>query len=132
MASVLKVDTLTGVATAGSIAVTGEGNSTTTNLQKGLCKAWAAMDPNVLDESYNFSSLTDQGAGEFDYNFTSLMASEHFSATGAKQNSTTNSNCEVLSLFSSTTTSNTRQRYYENNTLTDPRDANVSVHGDLA
>ena len=41
MASVLKVDTLTGVTTAGSIAVTGEGNSTTTNLQQGLVKAWA-------------------------------------------------------------------------------------------
>ena len=104
----------------------------TSYLYNGSAKAWAAMDPNVLDESYNFSSLTDQGTGDFDYNFTSLMASEHFSATGAKQNSVTNSNCEVLSLFSSTTTSNTRQRYYENNALTDPRDANVTVHGDLA
>ena len=32
----LKTNTLTGTSTAGSIAVTGEGNSTTTNLQKGL------------------------------------------------------------------------------------------------
>ena len=40
MASILKVDTLTGVTTAGSISVTGEGNSTTTNLQQGLAKAW--------------------------------------------------------------------------------------------
>ena len=38
MASQLKVDTLTGVTTAGSIVVTGEGNSTTTNLQQGLAK----------------------------------------------------------------------------------------------
>ena len=40
MASTLKINTLTGVSTAGSIAVTGEGNSTTTNLQQGLCKSW--------------------------------------------------------------------------------------------
>ena len=40
MASQLKVDTLTGVTTAGSIDVTGEGNSTTTNLQQGLAKCW--------------------------------------------------------------------------------------------
>ena len=40
MASTLKINTLTGVSTAGSIAVTGEGNSTTTNLQQGLCKVW--------------------------------------------------------------------------------------------
>ena len=40
MASTLKINTLTGVSTAGSIAVTGEGNSTTTNLQQGLAKCW--------------------------------------------------------------------------------------------
>ena len=41
MASILKVDTITGVTTAGSIAITGEGNSTTTNLQQGLAKSGA-------------------------------------------------------------------------------------------
>ena len=40
MASELKVDKFTGVTTAGSIDVTGEGNSTTTNLQQGLVKHW--------------------------------------------------------------------------------------------
>ena len=40
MASVLKVDELKGNSTAGNIAVTGEGNSTTTNLQAGAGKAW--------------------------------------------------------------------------------------------
>ena len=43
MASTLKINTLTGVSTAGSIAVTGEGNSTTTNLQQGLCKSWVIL-----------------------------------------------------------------------------------------
>ena len=40
MASELKVDKFTGVSTAGSILVTGEGNSTTTNLQQGLAKSF--------------------------------------------------------------------------------------------
>ncbi len=40
MASELKVDKFTGVTTAGSIDVTGEGNSTTTNLQQGFAKVW--------------------------------------------------------------------------------------------
>ena len=44
MASTLKINTLTGVSTAGSIAVTGEGNSTTTNLQQGLAKFWVTID----------------------------------------------------------------------------------------
>ena len=38
--STILVNTLTGTSTAGSIVVTGEGNSTTTNLQQGLAKAW--------------------------------------------------------------------------------------------
>ena len=43
MASELKVDKFTGVTTAGSIDVTGEGNSTTTNLQQGLAKHWVKL-----------------------------------------------------------------------------------------
>ena len=44
MASELKVDKFTGVTTAGSILVTGEGNSTTTNLQQGLTKQWTSFN----------------------------------------------------------------------------------------
>ena len=38
--STIKTNTLTGTTSAGSIVVTGEGGSTTTNLQQGLAKAW--------------------------------------------------------------------------------------------
>ena len=47
MASELKVDKFTGVTTAGSILVTGEGNSTTTNLQQGLGKHWVKFAPDA-------------------------------------------------------------------------------------
>ena len=63
MASVLKVDTLTGVTTAGSIAVTGEGNSTTTNLQQGLCKAYGMIDGIVMlpfNDSFNIGFWCDR------------------------------------------------------------------------
>ena len=61
MASELKVDKFTGVTTAGSIDVTGEGNSTTTNLQQGLCKAFVVFgEDTVIDSgSFNIASLTD-------------------------------------------------------------------------
>ena len=77
MASQLKVDTITGVTTAGSIAVTGEGNSTTTNLQQGLCKAWgvADMGDNALDDSFNVSTFTDNATGKFILTFTNSYAS---------------------------------------------------------
>ena len=64
MASELKVDKFTGVTTAGSISVTGEGNSTTTNLQQGLCKCWAKYDAgSSLNDSFNVATLTDSGTG---------------------------------------------------------------------
>ena len=77
MASILKVDTLTGVTTAGSISVTGEGNSTTTNLQQGLCKVWAVRSTGgtpSLSDGFNVSSIVDEGVGDTDYNITSSMS----------------------------------------------------------
>ena len=67
MASTLKINTLTGVTTAGSIAVTGEGNSTTTNLQQGLCKSWIYFDSSIatIVDSFNIGSITDNGTGDF-------------------------------------------------------------------
>ena len=56
--STLKTNTLTGTTSAGSIVVTGEGGSTTTNLQQGLAKAWVNLtqsDASVTD-SLNVSS----------------------------------------------------------------------------
>ena len=79
MASILKVDTITGVSTAGSIAVTGEGNSTTTNLQQGLVKAWAkCTNAAGIDNSFNISGGTDNGTGDYTYAYTNNMANGNF------------------------------------------------------
>jgi hypothetical protein len=78
MASELKVNTLTGVSTAGSIAVTGEGNSTTTNLQQGLAKAWAGGDDDgtTIRDSFNVTGRTDEGTGNYDYTLTNALGQE--------------------------------------------------------
>ena len=81
----LKTNTLTGTSTAGSIAVTGEGNSTTTNLQQGLCKAWAGCqtsgdgggDPTIVD-SFNHASLTDNGTGDYTTSFSNAFGSANY------------------------------------------------------
>ena len=71
--STILVNTLTGTTTAGSIAVTGEGNSTTTNLQQGLAKAWLrATAAAAVSDSLNVSSGTDHGTG--DYSFATTNA----------------------------------------------------------
>ena len=83
MASTLKINTLTGVTTAGSIAVTGEGNSTTTNLQQGLVKAWStASQPGTVEDSFNVSSQGDGGTGDFENNLTNNMNSTSGCPTG--------------------------------------------------
>ena len=76
MASTLKINTLTGVSTAGSIAVTGEGNSTTTNLQQGLAKVWAGTvsDSASATDSFGVSSIGDTGSGDNRINFTNSFA----------------------------------------------------------
>ena len=81
MASTLKINTLTGVTTAGSIAVTGEGNSTTTNLQQGLAKAWINLNGTstiATRDTFNVSSEDDDGTGLYSYNLTSAMGNSNY------------------------------------------------------
>ena len=85
MASELKVDKFTGVTTAGSILVTGEGNSTTTNLQQGLLKAWGNFDGSGTvgtNDSFNMDALTDNGTGNYDMNFDVDMANDDYASAG--------------------------------------------------
>ena len=84
MASTLKINTLTGVTTAGSIAVTGEGNSTTTNLQQGLCKAWchyATASSFTNKDNFNITSLTDNGAGDCTLTITNAFSNSDYADT---------------------------------------------------
>ena len=66
--SEIKTNKLTGTSTAGSILVTGEGNSTTTNLQQGLAKAWVNFDGTASGaaarDSFNVYGMTDNGTGD--------------------------------------------------------------------
>ena len=86
--SEILVNKLTGTSTAGSILVTGEGNSTTTNLQQGLAKAFCeATDAAVLRDSSNIASGTDSGTGHYTFAFTNNMSNSTFSCPcSASQN----------------------------------------------
>jgi len=84
--SEIKTDKLTGTSTAGSILVTGEGNSTTTNLQQGLAKAWVNFDGTAsgatIRDSFNVSSSDDDATGRYGINVTNSFANNDFSAVG--------------------------------------------------
>ena len=80
--STLLLNTLTGKTSAGSIVVTGESGSATTNLQQGLTKGWgeSAANGESIADSFNVSSLTDTATGRQNWNFTTNMASASYSA----------------------------------------------------
>jgi len=91
--SEIKTDKLTGVGTAGSIVVTGEGNSTTTNLQQGLAKVWCAFNGQgtiAIRDSFNTASLTDNGTGAHTVNYTSAFATVEYAVTTSHQENQVN------------------------------------------
>ena len=82
--SEIKTDKLTGTSTAGSILVTGEGNSTTTNLQGGLAKAWVNFSASgaAVRDSINIASITDNGVGKFSMNMSNAMGNDDYAMSG--------------------------------------------------
>ena len=137
MASQLKVDTLTGVTTAGSIDVTGEGNSTTTNLQQGLAKSWCRWESqgtaSVID-SFNHSSMTDNGTGDQSITIASAMANTTYAHVGMAGGSSGNL-ATIQQQQASHAATTTVQRYetaYANSNLYDWDSINAALFGDLA
>ena len=135
MASELKVDKFTGVSTAGSILVTGEGNSTTTNLQQGLCKAWfqdetlANNSTTTGEDSFNISGFTDVQAGYLTVSFSS-----NFNNTGYSDVSVNGTSSTIIPLtkYNATTSSDTILMYKVSNTSYTDCGMCATFHGDLA
>ena len=132
MASILKINTLIGVTTAGSIAVTGEGNSTTTNLQQGLAKQWfnnqAGESPR---DSLNVSSITDNQTGDDSYAMTNNMANDDYASITAGWRDHDRYHATAENLIS-TSANRCRSFTRDTNTLADSNYKAVAVHGDLA
>jgi len=83
--STLKTNTLTGTTSAGSIVVTGEGGSTTTNLQQGLCKQWIHFNGTgtiAIVDSFNTTSITDNGTGDYQVTIANDMGNDDYSVSG--------------------------------------------------
>ena len=127
----LKTNTLTGTSTAGSIAVTAEGNSTTTNLQQGLCKMWCQYDGSgtaELDDSFNCSGITDNATGDFTLAIANDMSNDDYAASGVHGSM----NYQFASEGSKTTSGCRMELYNASASAIDPDLACLLVHGDLA
>ena len=62
----------------GQTTIVGEGGSTTTSVQQGVAKAWAggADDGTTINDSFNVTSRTDEGTGNYDYTITNALSQE--------------------------------------------------------
>ena len=133
--STLKTNTLTGTTSAGSISVTGEGGSTTTNLQQGLCKHWnqfVQSNASVAD-SFNQSSATDEGTGDTSWAFTSAMGNDDYSS----QTNCNSGSYHFTSSYSDAQKTTAGDRCYSmeadaSASVVDASTVFVTTHGDLA
>ena len=73
MASILRVNTLTDASSNNSTAMS--------TINQGTAKAWANFSGGFsLTDDFNIASLTDNGTGRPEFNFTSNMANSTYSA----------------------------------------------------
>ena len=135
MASILKVDTITGVTTAGSIAVTGEGNSTTTNLQQGLAKGWLNFNGTgtvAITDSFNIASITDNGTGDYTNTLSNAMENSNFCYTALGGNTSGALSVRIENSNNRSTTTIDVLSYNTSSAQIDFADMNTLFHGDLA
>jgi hypothetical protein len=141
--STIIVDTLTGKSTAttitigstpvvsasaNSLTIRGEG-SAQTSIQQGLAKAWAALNGSTfgLKDSFNITSATDNGTGDYTFTIANDMANANASLTANSGQATTRSitDCAAgtyeLDLYAS-----------DGSTRGDSSRAFTALHGDLA
>jgi hypothetical protein len=133
----LKTNTLTGTSTADAIAVTGEGNSTTTNLQQGLAKMWCHLDmntENTRDDTFNNSSITDRSTGKITVVATNAMASINYTTVGSCWNGSSDNYSRLVSPDDARTTTNVllATTLSSSAALLDGQDVDVINFGDLA
>ena len=130
MTSELRVDNLKGSTTGGSINVLGEGTSATTNLQQGLGKNWCRIvqtGTQSIGDSFNTSSISDNGTGRSFFNFSNAMGNSNYSVLAT-------SNQEGAGGEHSTfTTVQYEIRSYANDgSLADGSQISTGILGDLA
>ena len=133
----LKTNTLTGTSTAGSIAVTGEGNSTTTNLQQGLAKCFIRIsEPGAVIDSFNSSSSTDVDTGQHKNGYTNNMAGASNACTATGNNGAVNTNTLIVEVTQNESASENETLCLiisgvSSHAITDAQ-VTLTVHGDLA
>ena len=123
----------------GQTTIVGEGGTTTTSLQQGLCKVWCHFTGSgtpSIDDSFNSASITDRGTGTHTLNFSNNFGNANYAGQVLTGNDTATSVARSRNVDDTPTTSAFAVR---NMSCLDPAtttvdDANnlYTLHGDLA
>ena len=119
-------------ASANSMTIRGEG-SAQTSIQQGLAKMWfyRITDGSSLADSFNASSITDTGTGDFSVVFSNNMNNASYGtgkgSTVAYDGQTSASGEQLAGIESSSL----RIKMYQNGSISDAV-CLCSIHGDLA
>ena len=122
--STLKADTIQNT-TGGAVTLT----------KQSAAKAWACFvqdTSHTFHDSFNYSSLTDGGAGFSSTAYTNVFNNDDYSSTGMAGKA---SNRLFMDSVGDAGKASTGQQLYVSNasgTGTDGDDCNVTCHGDLA
>ena len=131
---VLSFNSSTGVMTFHK-DITGEGTNTT-NLQQGLAKAWVNFNSStVARDSFNISTLDDDGTGDYTAHFTTAFSNDDFSVTSGGANGSASATAYHLSTFDHSTTSVEMESFAVSASSVAKADRsmnNMKAHGDLA
>tara|TARA_B100000902_G_C27112955_1_gene814595 strand:+ start:423 stop:887 length:465 start_codon:yes stop_codon:yes gene_type:complete len=130
------------ISNTGQVTIQGEGTNTT-NLQQGLCKAWAINDHTAtsVSDSFNQSSITDTSTGTLTWDVTNNFASVNW--TAAANTTADNADNSYSMVHSGTRTTNntatdkdtTGTSWYAKNSSHSGYDSKLSgyiAQGDLA
>ena len=125
--SELRANTLSDAAGTGPVTLTGQ----------SAAKAWVNLNGTgtvATRDSYNVSSLTDNGTGAYSIGFTNAWDNVNYSASGAAGSSAFSTNVYVTSPRASvpTTSATTIGSKTDTNSPADSEYVQVSYNGDLA
>ena len=112
----------------GQTTIVGEGGTTTTSLQQGLCKSWLQINGTGTigtQDSFNRGGLTDNGTGDYTLTYINNMANDDYHVSLGSNSAED----EISALATSTI------RFLTNNSSGASNDKSivtVGIHGDLA
>ena len=129
MASELRVNTLKDAAGSNEVAMTYVAN--------GSAKAWVNVDGTgtvAFRDSFNATSLTDHGTGEYSHSFVSSMANVNHASSGINNALFAPNFNRSISLVEAASASSVRYKSgtADNATTEDQESSQVITHGDLA